>query len=115
MLRRSLLKSISAGAAALPLRAEGERKPNVILIALDQLHAARLHGYGNPRATSPNLDRLGAEGVRLARFYASSPWTAPSYAAMHTSQHPSRHGATLFHTRSNGNQIRSKRGNGRCY
>jgi arylsulfatase A-like enzyme len=98
MLRRSLLKSITTGAAALPFKAAAEgEKPNVILIALDQLHAGRLHSYGNPRATSPNLDRLAAEGVRLAHFYASSPWTAPSYASMHTSQHPSRHGATLFH------------------
>lgn len=98
MLRRSLLQSIPAGAMALPFQVSAaRRKPNVILISLDQLHAGRLHGYGNPRATSPNLDRLAAEGVRMPHFYAASPWTAPSYASMHTAQHPSKHGATLFH------------------
>ncbi|MCL5745348.1 MAG: sulfatase, partial [Acidobacteria bacterium] len=97
MLRRSLLQSIASGAAAPFHASAASGKPNVILIALDQLHARRLHSYGNPRPTSPNLDRLGTEGVRLSHFYAASPWTAPSYASMHTSQHPSRHGATVFH------------------
>ncbi|MCL4401919.1 MAG: sulfatase, partial [Acidobacteria bacterium] len=96
MLRRTLLKSLAAAPAALPSRAQGGRKPNVILISLDQLHADRLHCYGNPRATSPNLDRMAAEGVRLSHFYADSPWTTPSYGAIMTSQYPSRHGATLF-------------------
>jgi arylsulfatase A-like enzyme len=72
------------------------RRPNVILVALDQLQADRLHCHGNPRPTSPNLDRMAREGVRLSRFYSSSPWTTPSYASMMTGQYPSRHGATLF-------------------
>jgi len=77
--------------------AQTGRKPNVILIALDQCRAGRLHAYGNPRATSPNLDRMAAEGVRFTRFYSAAPWTTPSYASMMTSQYPSKHGATLFH------------------
>ena len=72
------------------------RRPNVVLVALDQMQADRLHCYGNPRPTSPNLDRMAREGVRLLRFYSSSPWTTPSYASMMTGQFPSRHGATLF-------------------
>ncbi len=70
---------------------------NVILISLDQLQADQLHVYGNPRATSPNLDRVAREGVRFARFYSAAPWTAPSYSSMMTSQYPSRHGVTLFY------------------
>ena len=78
----------------------GERptaqRPNVILLALDQLRADRLHCYGNPRPTSPNIDALARRGVRLARFYSVAPWTAPSYATLMTSLYPSRHGITLF-------------------
>lgn len=77
--------------------AQTPRKPNVILISLDQCRAGRLHVYGNPRETSPNLDRMASEGVRFTRFYSAAPWTTPSYASMMTSQYPSRHGATLFH------------------
>ena len=76
--------------------AQTTHRPNVILVSLDQLGADRVHVYGNPRATTPNLDRMAAEGVRFARFYSAAPWTAPSYGSMMTSQFPSRHGVTLF-------------------
>ncbi len=55
-----------------------------------------MHVLGNSRATTPNLDRMAAEGALLSRFYSAAPWTAPSYASMMTSQFPSRHGITLF-------------------
>jgi arylsulfatase A-like enzyme len=77
--------------------AQTARKPNVILVSLDQCRADRLHVYGNQRETSPHLDRMAAEGVRFTRFYSAAPWTTPSYASMMTSQYPSKHGATLFH------------------
>src|SRR5579859_5701105 len=77
--------------------AQTARKPNVILVSLDQCRAGRLHVYGNQRETSPHLDRMAAEGVRFTRFYSAAPWTTPSYASMMTSQYPSKHGATLFH------------------
>ncbi len=72
--------------------------PNIILISLDQCQADRLHAYGNPRQSSPNLDRIAKEGVLFKNFFAVSPWTTPSYGSIMTSQYPSRHGATLFHT-----------------
>src|SRR5579859_381187 len=82
-----------AGAAA----AADPPKPNIILVSLDQLQADRLHVYGNTRPTSPNLDRMAAEGVRFSQFYSAAPWTTPSYASIMTSQYPSKHGATLLH------------------
>src|SRR3990172_3487274 len=92
---RIILCSLLAMLAVAPLSAQSGR-PNIILVALDQCRAENLHLYGNSRATSPNLDRMGAEGVVFDSFYAASPWTAPSYSSMLTSQHPSRHGVTLF-------------------
>jgi arylsulfatase len=74
--------------------ASGE-KMNVLFIALDQLQADQLHCYGNPRETSPNLDRLAQRGVRFSHFYSVAPWTSPSFASLHTSLYPSRHGVTL--------------------
>jgi len=71
-------------------------KTNVVLIILDQLQADRLHSYGNPRPTSPNIDRLAERGVRFSHFYTAASWTAPSYATVMTSLYPSRHGVTLF-------------------
>ena len=93
---RTLVLAISCALAASTGLAE---RPNIILVSLDQLGAGRMHSYGNPRATSPNLDRMATEGVRFAHFYSASPWTAPSYTSMMTSQYPSRHGVTLFFPR----------------
>ncbi len=76
--------------------AHKNQKPNVILLVLDQLQADRLHCFGNPRPTSPNIDRLAQRGVRFSHFYSVAPWTSPSYSTLMTSLYPSRHGVTLF-------------------
>ncbi len=73
-------------------------KPNVLVLVLDQLRADELHCYGNPRLTSPNLDKLASRGVLLSHFYTVAPWTSPSFGTLHTSLFPSKHGVTLFWT-----------------
>jgi arylsulfatase A-like enzyme len=73
-------------------------KPNVLVLVLDQLRADELHCYGNPRLTSPNLDKLASRGVILSHFYTVAPWTSPSFGTLHTSLFPSKHGVTLFWT-----------------
>ena len=78
------------------LMAQQPPRMNVILISLDQLRADRVHCLGNPRLTTPNLDRLAAQGVSFSHFYSVAPWTAPSYATLTTSLFPSLHGATLM-------------------
>jgi arylsulfatase len=78
------------------LGAQQPPKLNVILISLDQLRADQVHCLGNPRLTSPNLDRLAEQGVRFSHFYSVAPWTAPSYSSLMTSLYPSRHGVTLM-------------------
>jgi arylsulfatase len=85
--------------AAIAISQEANQQPNVIVLVLDQLRADRLHCYGNPRETSPNIDRLAAEGVKFDRFYAAASWTTPSEGTLHTSLPPSRHLETLFWTR----------------
>ena len=65
--------------AATGLWAEPPKKVNVIFFALDQLQANRLHSYGNPRETSPNIDRLAQRGTRFTHFFTVAPWTSPSF------------------------------------
>src|ERR1700730_15656740 len=77
-----------------------DRPPNVVVILADQLQANRLHTYGNPRPTSPNIDALAAAGVKFNHFYSVAPWTAPSQGTIATSLYPSRHGETLFMQRT---------------
>jgi arylsulfatase A-like enzyme len=68
-------------------------RPNVILLSLDTLRADHLGCYGySRRETSPEIDKMAAEGVRFAAAYAQAPWTTPSHASMLTGLYPSRHG-----------------------
>jgi hypothetical protein len=47
---------------------EEQEGPNVIVIIADQLQADRIHAYGNPRSTTPNIDKLAERGVRFGRY-----------------------------------------------
>ena len=67
-------------------------RPNVVLVIIDTLRADRLGCYGNPRDTSPFLDRIAAQGVRFQRAYAQASWTVPSVTSILTSLYPSVHG-----------------------
>ena len=71
-----------------------ERRPNVLLISIDSLRADHLGCYGDPRRTSPELDRIAKEGVLFQNQCASSSWTLPSHAALFTSLPDSIHGCT---------------------
>lgn len=91
----ALMLAFFWGLAAAAVGASTPKKANVLLIALDQLQADQLHCYGNPRETSPNVDRLAQRGVRFSHFFTVAPWTTPSFASLHTALYPSRHGVTL--------------------
>ena len=69
-------------------------QPNVLLISVDTLRADRMSCYGYSRNTSPNLDRLLAEGIRFTRARTVEPLTAPALASMLTSLAPHEHGST---------------------
>ncbi len=60
----------------------------VVLVSIDTLRADALSSYGNPRATTPRLDRLAEHGVRFTSAIAPSPWTLPSHASMLTALEP---------------------------
>lgn len=84
-----LVLALAAGGAT----AAGGTPPRTIaLITLDTTRADHLSSYGYPRATTPFLDRLGAEGVRFARALSPMPTTDPSHATILTGLYPRTHG-----------------------
>jgi arylsulfatase len=100
---KRIARSITAGLPWFVCLAPGllnaqNTKPNVLVLVLDQLRADELHCYGNPRETSPNIDKLASRGVVLSHYYTVAPWTSPSFGTLHTSLFPSKHGVTLFWT-----------------
>jgi arylsulfatase A-like enzyme len=60
-------------------------RPNVILYVIDAAGADFMSVYGYDRKTTPNLERLAAEGAVIDHAYSNSAWTRPSTASFLTS------------------------------
>ena len=75
--------------AELPPLPDGPRRPeaDVLVITIDALRADHVGAYGYERATTPNIDRLAAGGVRFARAYSQAPHTSFSVASMLTGKY----------------------------
>ena len=96
MNRRAFLRNTALGAAGfIALRgawaADGDKRPNIILIMADDLGYGDLGCYGGKLNSTPNIDKLAAGGVRLTDFQAAS-WCAPSRCGLMTGCHPNRPG-----------------------
>jgi arylsulfatase A-like enzyme len=67
--------------------------PNILLITVDTLRDDHLSYRGYSRRTSPNIDRLAAEGVVFENAYTAVPRTFPSLCSFMTGKYAHRHGA----------------------
>jgi arylsulfatase A-like enzyme len=72
---------------------EPPRPPDLVLVVVDTLRADRLGLYGHSNATSPNLDRIAADGMVFDRAYAHSSWTLASFASLYSGLLPHQHKA----------------------
>jgi len=82
----------AASLKALPLHpvpATVPRDLNLILVTIDTLRADHLGCYGYPRATSPVIDKLAAEGTLFTNGWAHAPSTRYSMPALATGRWPS--------------------------
>lgn len=88
-----LLGCIGLGPHKLPA---AERRPNVVVVLLDNFGQEWLGCYGSEEGRTPNLDRLAAEGVRAEHCY-TPPVCGPSRIVLLTGRYPFRTGYTLHH------------------
>lgn len=79
-------------AAACASRRPGaaETPPNIVLVFVDDMGWGDFSCFGNEDASTPNVDRLAAEGLRFEQFYVNSPICSPSRVAITTGQYPQR-------------------------
>ncbi len=68
------------------------RPPNIIMILADDLGYADISAYKDGRFKTPNIDRIGIEGVRFTDGYASAPVCGPSRAGLQTGRYQERFG-----------------------
>jgi len=81
-----LLLAHLPGAAQQKNAVAGSR-PNIILIIADDLGYGDLSCYGQKKFSTPNLDKLAAEGMRFTQFYSGSTVCAPARATLMTGLH----------------------------
>ena len=69
---------------------ESPRVRGLVLISIDTLRADHIGVYGGPVST-PNLDRLAAQGVLFENATTPTPTTGPAVASMLTGLYPWHH------------------------
>jgi arylsulfatase A len=99
--RRDFFKTVGAGAAAtvlasnpLAFGATAKRKPNVVLILVDDLGWTDLGCFGSKYYETPNIDKLAAGGMKFTNGYAACAVCSPTRAAVMTGRYPARLGVT---------------------
>lgn len=75
--------------AAAQLHAQ-QRKPNIVFILADDLGIGDIGPYGQQKISTPNLDKLAANGMKFTNFYAGTSVCAPSRSSLMTGQHTGR-------------------------
>lgn len=89
----------AAGCAA-PRAASGgtdvgpARKPNVVIVLIDDMGWTDTGCYGSRYCETPNIDRLASEGVRFTNGYAACAVCSPTRASVMTGRYPARLGIT---------------------
>ncbi|TXE11760.1 arylsulfatase [Seonamhaeicola algicola] len=67
---------------------ETTKKPNIVVIYLDDLGYGDLSAYGATELQTPNIDALANGGIRFTNGYASSATCTPSRYALLTGMYP---------------------------
>ena len=90
---------VSAGAAALAASsgqtaraAPKPERPHILMMMADQLRGDCLGADGNPAISTPNMDRIGNEGIRFRSAYTCTPSCTPARSALLSGLGPWRNG-----------------------
>lgn len=74
------------------LHLSAAERPNVVMIAIDDLNHWVTHLGRNPQTRTPNIDRLAKSGVTFTRAYCTAPACNPSRASLMSGLRPSTTG-----------------------
>jgi arylsulfatase A-like enzyme len=91
-----LVLSLLTTLAASTVLSASEPRPNIVFILADDLGWRDLSGEGSSYYESPNIDRIGIEGMRFTQGYAACQVCSPSRGSIMTGKYPPRHGITDY-------------------
>lgn len=82
--RRALAQPPAAGKTAI--------RPNIVFIMTDDQRQDAMSAYGNPILRTPNMDAIGAGGMRFTEFFVTNSLCQPSRASFLTGLYSHTHG-----------------------
>lgn len=88
----------AAAAAPAILKAQPERRPNILFLISDDQSYPDLGCNGNTAVHTPNLDRMAAEGMRFENCFVASPQCSPNRSAIFTGCTPHTTSTSRLHT-----------------
>jgi len=74
------------------VQAKDRHKPDVLFIAIDDLNDWVSHLGGHAQVSTPNIDRLAAQGMSFTNAYTNAPSCNPTRTALMSGQLPSTTG-----------------------
>jgi len=86
-----LVLAATLACAPPPEKAASPGKPNVVILLADDLGYNDV-GFHGGNISTPNIDRIAAEGAKLERYYVH-PVCSPTRAGLMTGRYPIRYGA----------------------
>ncbi len=97
--RRDFMKTAVTGTIAAGLypsiglaQDTSARKPNVVILFIDDLGYGDLGCFGNKRILTPHIDSLAANGARCTMSYITNPPCSPSRCCLMTGMYAQRFG-----------------------
>lgn len=84
------------GAVAIIGKAGNAGKPNVVIIYTDDMGISDIGCYGGIFTPTPNIDKIGREGIRFNQYYTACPISSPSRVGMTTGMYPTKWGITNY-------------------
>jgi len=98
MKRRDFLKATTGGIAAmgplsrLAMGRDRRRKPNVVILFIDDLGYGDLGSFGCRDIPTPHMDSLATNGVKMTNSYITNPPCSPSRCCLMTGMYIQRFG-----------------------
>lgn len=71
---------------------ERSKRPNFLVIVVDDLRWDDVGAYGHPFVATPNIDRIAREGALFRNAFATTPLCSPSRGTILTGLYPHHHG-----------------------
>jgi arylsulfatase A-like enzyme len=91
------------------LNPKDQEQPDIVIIYTDDMGVGDLSCLNNGWVSTPNIDRLAAEGIVMEKYYSAAPVSSPSRVGITTGMFPLHWGINTFLQTKAGNKAAEQR------